>query len=88
MLGKASFPVNHHFIPMLWMITTGVEFQEVSRDKLQGEMAAKRSNKAVVDKLSALFERLDAGLTPAQRKASLLKLEAVAKEVRARATTA
>jgi hypothetical protein len=48
-------------------------------------MAAKRSNKAVVDKLSALFERLDAGLTPARRKASLLKLEAVANKVRARA---
>jgi len=48
-------------------------------------MAAKRSNKAVVDKLNDLFERLDAGLTPAQRKASLSKLEAVANQVRARA---
>ena len=50
-------------------------------------MPAKRSNKAVVEKLSALFERLDVGLTPARRKASLLKLEAVANQVRARATT-
>ena len=34
MLVNAAFPVKYYFTPVVWMITTGVGFQEVDRDGL------------------------------------------------------